>query len=218
MKKTIIIGIVLVILQTACKTEKKIYPTFTLQSIYTNTFSTTPTPTSTLSLIYTKILTNTPIFTRTFTHSPTITIDYSRTVTNRIKLIYYFDRYGPYGDDIPENLEWSYLDLDTLTLGKTPQSDLHYSTSLGSMFWYWLNAINDAKEWTKGNIDIGLKDCYNKSIPNEDYESRTYEGNHMCVVSNRNRLFLVYIDRLNAQFPIEPHSYATIYMNVTTYV
>jgi hypothetical protein len=181
----------------------------------TDTITITKTP---ITITTTNKFAFTSTFTREYTSSPTITSKYSYTRTDRVKLIYYFDRNGPYGDDIEDNLEWSYLDLDSLTIGKSPESDLHFTTSLGSMLWYWLQAINGAKEWTKGKNEIGIKDCNNKSIPNEEFESRTYEGNHMCVISNKSKLYLIVIDRLNAQFPVEPHSYGTIYMYITSYI
>jgi len=174
-----------------------------------NTTTHKPTVTTSQTLTSTSSLT----ITSSFTPASTSTPDYSRTITKQVKLIYYTGWDGStFTHNDPRNDMTAFIDLDTMELANTTKSDLDFNVSIGSMLWYWLNAINGAQEWSKGKIDISLKDCYNEKLPNDNYESDTYVGNHVCVVSNMNRLFLVYIEHLNFQY-----EYATIYINVTTY-
>ena len=66
----------------------------------------------------------------------TLTYDYSQTVSQWITLIY---------DIRGDNNPCEYLDLDTMTIDKKEESDIHYSVTIGSNSWIWIQPINGAK-------------------------------------------------------------------------
>jgi hypothetical protein len=196
---------------SGCASNLHIDTQITILEIDTQTYKPTETNSKTPTSTFTSTITSS--FTPTSTSTITLTPDYSRTITKQVRLIYYTGWDGStFTHSDPRNDKTAYIDVDTMELGNTPKSDLYFNVSIGSMLWYWLNAINGAQEWSKGKIDVRLKDCYNDSLPNDELESDTYVGNHVCVISNNNRLFLVYIEHINFQY-----EYATIYLKVTTY-
>ena len=162
------------------------------------TISQTTAVMTTHTISPTKFPTDTP------TLSPTSTPDYSRTIDNTVTL--------RYDIGVEENSK-SFLDLDTMETGDTPQSDLHFAVTRGSMEWVLLGAINGAQKKERGYIKITLEDCFKEPDLDTPAEPDAFIGNHLCIVSNKNRLFLIFIEDIIVKL-----NYASIDLLITTYI
>jgi hypothetical protein len=164
------------------------------------------TKTATISLTYSPTR-NHP---STSTVSNTSTPDFTHTIVSRVTLR--FDFNNNYDFSAEDKLR-TYLDLDSMESGDTPQSDLHFYATFGSSEWIWLEAINGATTRSRGPNKITLQDCYKEPDLATPVKSDVYVGNYLCAVSNKNRIFVIFIENL-----IKKPTYDSIILLITTYV
>jgi hypothetical protein len=96
--------------------------------------------------------------------------------------------------------------------GDTPQCDLHFYVTRGSMEWVLLAPINGAITKSRGTNKITLEDCYKEPDLATRVKPDDYVGNHLCAVSNKNRLFLILIEDM-----VNKADYSSINLLITTY-
>jgi hypothetical protein len=188
MKGRLIIILTIVLLQstTSCNPGKGslstiISPTTSPTISYTITPTTiqsfTPLPSPTISPTFPSIPSP--------TKSSALTLIHSNITQWYIKLIYDIS-----AADNPK----SFLDLDAMEIVESPQSDLQYVVGGGSMVVEGLLPLNGARAKSIGDGNVNLVDCKG-SEPFVEWDiPEIFTGNHICVISNENRLFLLRIE------------------------
>jgi hypothetical protein len=184
LKKGIATILIIVLIQniTGCNPGKN-SPTYTISPTVSTTVSHTPTITLTASTTAspTTLLTITP--TASATVSPTITYTTSYVTQWYVDLIY---------DLTTEENPKSFLDLDTMEIVEGPQSDIKFDVGVGNMVIFALFIINGARSKSMGAGNIDLATCRKQiNLFDEDTRFEIYKGNHICVLSNRGRMFLL---------------------------
>ena len=158
-------------------------------------------------------ITMTPRFNYTLTPSilQISTYDFSQTVEKRITLSYIIDDPSISPTITSEKNTNDTLDLDTMVIENTSRSDIQFFVSVGTMRWFLLYAINGAQSESKGTGNITLEDCIDKTVPTYQFKPDAFIGNHICYISNKNQLFLVYIENITDTFEL-----ASITLLITT--
>ena len=88
----------------------------------------------------------------------------------------------------------SYIDLDTMEIGESLQSDLQYEVSGGSSLFHSLYPMNAALAKSMGSSDINLENCINDINSLDKYLiPELYSGNHICILSNKGKMFVIVI-------------------------
>jgi len=187
-KSFIFLSIILLQATTGCNPEKI---STTPTSILTIYFKTENTMSPTISQTKSPTISPTRFLTITNVSSPTATIDYSHTIERHVYLTYTID-----AEDNPK----SYLDLDTMEIGNTPQSDLQFSVSRGEITIGITDPLNGARSKGMGKGNIKLTDCLvDLNLYSEHSSADTYKGSHICFISNKNQFFLLWIDNIIQQ-------------------
>jgi len=89
----------------------------------------------------------------------------------------------------------SFIDLDTIEIGESPQSDIHFFVGGGNTVIWGLILLNGARSKSMGAENIDLATCRTElNSFDEDVRFQLRTGNHICVFSNRNRFFLLRIE------------------------
>jgi hypothetical protein len=147
-----------------------------------------PTFTATMIPYYSPTITPSITPTTSPTMYPTINTRISKKTEWYIDLT--FDWWSP---DNPK----SFIDLDTMELGESTQSDLHYKVSAGSDLFPSLWPLNGALAISMGSSNIKLEDCIGISNLLSKYIiPEVFIGNHICMLSNKGRMFLIKLGNL----------------------
>jgi hypothetical protein len=165
------------------------------------------TPTTSPMTTATITLTNSPtrFSTSTSTLSPTTTPDYSHTIEKRVILSF---------DIFAVDNNKSFLDLDKMGIGDTPQCDLQFSISKGTMIVGIMQPLNGALSKSMGRGNIKLDECRGDTGSYTEYhKADTFKGSHICFISNEDRYYLLYLENIVQQTHI-----FTLYLLVTSYV
>jgi hypothetical protein len=162
-------------------------------------------------------ITSTSTVVVTDNNSPTCTVNYSNIVIDQVALIYHEyhrEPSGPWYDPINHT---AYLDLDTMEIGNTPQADLQFFTIIASTEWISLVPQNGAKLGFKGKEEITLSDCYMDPTFGEQKYSNAFKGNHLCALSNNDKIFLLVVeDILDEPDPITLSPIYTLKLLITS--
>jgi hypothetical protein len=178
-----IIALIIIRFTTGCNSIISPLPP-TSSPLHINTASSTPTTTMIPYYSPTIVPSKTP------TNSPTMypTIN---TKTFRLNEWYVDLIFNLAAKDNPK----SYIDLDKMEIGDTPQSDLNYDVSgiYASLF-----PMNGALAISMGATNIKLEKCIEVSNTVTKYIiPEVYSGNHICILSNKNQMFLLTIDGIS---------------------
>jgi hypothetical protein len=187
MKKIIIALIMIFILRNAIGCNSGTI-SFTSESSTLLIDTSLPPFTTTMILYYSPTITPSITPTTSPTMYPTI-----NTRTNRMTEWYVYLTFNWWSTDNPK----SFIDLDTMELSESPQSDLRYKVSGGSDLFPSLTPLNGALARSMGSSNINLEECIEVSNLLTKYIiSEVFYGNHICMLSNKGRMFLIKLDSL----------------------
>ncbi len=108
------------------------------------------------------------------------------------------------GNPIPHEMIYSCFDLDIGEYSDTGSADLCFTASAGSMVFYTLSPVNDARARVMGKTTTTLEDCYDRietfskgNIPELEI------SNTICFYTNLQRLAVLTIQQSRRLSPTE---------------
>ena len=93
----------------------------------------------------------------------------------------------------------SFIDLDSMEIGESKESDLLFNVGGGTDLFVTLYPLNGALALSMGTEEISLSYCRDISDSFEKYSiPDVFVGNHICVLSNKSHIFLLRIEDLKS--------------------
>ena len=193
-KAGLIIGMIFILLPylAGCRSGMNNSFSTSTRTIANHTITNAIVPMSSLSKTPSSIVTPLPTTTHPITIAstntllPTVNVTYSIIKQWFVNLIF---------DKSVDDNQKSFLDLDTMQIGENPQSDLRFDVGGGTTEFFSLSFLNGAKAKSMGATNISLTDCKQQIVTINNVDIlEIYTGNHVCVQSNLDRIFLLRIE------------------------